>query len=63
MGGLNIQGAWVEDPMLVKNEIKNFFKNKFREEENDQSISFEGIQFNTLNALQASKLVEKFTAE
>lgn len=61
--GLHIQGSWVEDTTVVKNEIKRFFEKRFMEEENQCKISFEGLDFNTLNELQAAKLVEIFFEE
>ena len=51
----------MEDPKAVKNEIKRYFENRFKEEENLISLCFEGINFKSLNELQASKLGEKFT--
>lgn len=63
MKGLNIQSSRVEDPILVKSEIKKFFENIFREKDNQHSISFKGLQFHTLNDMQASKLVKIFSKE
>ena len=39
------------------------FEKKFSEEERRIPIDFEGLQFNSLNDLQKSKLVERFTDE
>jgi len=27
--GLNIEGAWCDDPMMVKSQMKNYFENRF----------------------------------
>ena len=54
---------WEEDPLRVKGEIKMFFENKFMEGERQIPIQFEGLQFNILNAVQGSKLVERFSEE
>lgn len=61
--GLNIQGVWVDDPLVVKGEVKRVFENKFNEEDGQIPISFEGLQFNSLDGSQAAKLVELFTEE
>lgn len=48
---------------MVKSEVKKYFENRFREEEDQLTIYFDGIKFNKLNELQASKLVEKLSKE
>lgn len=32
IGGLNIEGSWVEDPILIKEEANNCFQRRFSEE-------------------------------
>lgn len=61
--GMNINGLWVEDPTMVKEEIKRFFENRFKGESGEKSISFEGLEFNKLNETQAAKLIEKFSEQ
>lgn len=48
----------MDDPKLVKREIKQLFENRFREDGNQHTLYFEGIKFSTLNETQASKIVE-----
>lgn len=47
--GIDANGGWVEDPIVVKDVIKNFFEQKFKEEGGD-SPNLDGICFNQVSA-------------
>ena len=63
MRGMDINGTWVEDPILVKKGIKDFFENRFKGEDYQQLLSFDGLEFNTLKEVQATKLIEEFSEQ
>lgn len=63
MRGMEINGTWVEEPTLVKGEIKIFFENRFKGEDYQQPLSFEGLEFNTLNEMQEVKWIEEFSEQ
>lgn len=48
MKGLSIQGRWEEDPKKVKEEVKSFFVNKFKEEDHLE-VSLDGVLFKSLH--------------
>lgn len=44
MNGLNVEGEWVEDPKRVIEEVKNFFEQRFQDE-NERCCSLDGVAF------------------
>ena len=46
--GILIDGVWVQQPNLVKNEAVNFFLNRFTEQ-NYSRPTLDGVQFPTIN--------------
>ena len=44
LNGLNIDGEWVEDPLVVKETAKRFFTDRFKEMEVNCGMSFDGVQ-------------------
>lgn len=41
--GLNINGERVEDPVRVKEKVKRFFEDRFKERRENIKFSFEGV--------------------
>jgi len=46
--GLNIDGAWCDEPMLVKSHVKDYFENRFAVQTRFK-ISIDGVQFKSLS--------------
>ncbi|KAH1232791.1 hypothetical protein GmHk_09G025366 [Glycine max] len=57
--GILIDGVWVQQPNLVKNEAVNFFLNRFSEQ-NYSRPTLEGVQFPTINQRQREELTAPF---
>lgn len=60
--GIDANGGWVEDPVVVKDVIKNFFEQKFKEEGGD-SPNLDGICFNQVSATDNAFLTAEFSAD
>lgn len=43
--GLNIEGRWEENPMVVKEDVTNFFEKKFSDIEGPRP-TFDDVMFN-----------------
>ncbi|XP_019427123.1 PREDICTED: uncharacterized protein LOC109335445 [Lupinus angustifolius] len=60
--GVDIDGEWIDDPIMVKNHISTFFEDKF--DENYRSMpSLDGIDFNYLSDENNAFLTAKFEVE
>lgn len=60
MNDLSIQ--WEEDPKKVKDEVKRFFKDKFREEDYSD-VSLDGVWFKSFAAEDNIMLSKEFSEE
>ena len=58
--GILIDGVWVQQPNLVKNEVVNFFLNRFTEQ-NYSRPTLDGVQFPTINQRQREELTAPFS--
>jgi len=57
--GLLIEGSWVEEPAIVKEAVRSFFEQRFKETEHNKP-TLDGIQFQTIDSLQNEILVRRF---
>ena len=57
--GILIDGVWVQQPTLVKNEAVKFFINRFTEE-NFSRPTLDGVQFPMINQRQREELTTPF---
>ena len=58
--GILIDGVWVQQPTLVKNEAVKFFINRFTEE-NFSRPTLDGVQFPMINQRQREELTTPFS--
>ena len=54
-----IDGSWVEEPIRLKEEVRNFFLHRFREPEQDRP-EFNGIRFPSIGQQQNDMLVGRY---
>ena len=60
--GVMVDGNWVHEPALVKEEVKSFFSNRYQESDY-QRPTLEGICFQKLNQHQNDRLTACFQEE
>ena len=60
--GLNIEGNWGEDPQKVKEEVKNYFENRFIEYGFERP-TLDGVSFRELQNGDNDMLLEEFEEE
>lgn len=62
INGLNKNGVWISNPDIIKNEVFNFFKNKFKENVTCRP-QFTSSKFHTLEDHDRTFLEEPFTMD
>lgn len=60
--GLSLNGQWVEDPYVVKKEVKKFFESKFSES-SDVCPNLDGVPFSRITERDNVCLTAKFEIE
>jgi len=60
--GIKIQNEWCEDPVLVKNQLKNSSQKRFVESV-DVKIGLDNITFPSLNESDNAMLIQSFSEE
>lgn len=60
--GLRIQGNWVEDPMLVKNKVREFFEDRFKER-SWPGLYLDGVPFPSISLEENASLTTSFELE
>lgn len=60
--GLHINGEWCEEPRLVKEEVRNFFSQKFRSVSHPLPL-LDGVPFSPLSADMSQSLEVPFSAD
>lgn len=60
--GLLIQGNWVDEPTIVKREVKSFFEDRFRVR-TDFGLSLDGVPFNSISRAERDSLTACFDLE
>lgn len=60
--GLLIDGAWSEEPAIVKEAVKVFFEQRFQENVIERP-TFDGLCFQTIDSHQNETLVGRFQEE
>jgi len=48
IGGLDINGAWSEEPLMEKEEVFRYFENRFTAQ-SKRGVNLDGVQFDTIN--------------
>jgi len=59
INGLLVHGDWVDDPILVKKNVKSFFLERFQDGERMRP-RLDGVAFKQLIALENQMLVWRF---
>lgn len=59
MRGLNIDGSWNEDPLIIKEDVRRYFEEGF-DESNDIRPLLDGATFNTTSLEENNMLVGFF---
>ena len=57
-----MDGTWVENPDLIKDEVLQHFQNRFHEPHSSRP-NLDGVQFNVLSDTQRDMLVQPFSEE
>ncbi|XP_057448194.1 uncharacterized protein LOC130739795 [Lotus japonicus] len=57
--GMEIDGVWINDPVLVKNGAKDFFEGKFSRGDR-LSLSLDGVPFRQISAADNTSLIAEF---
>ena len=60
--GLMMDGTWVKNPDLIKDEVLQHFQNRFHEPHSSRP-NLDGVQFNVLSDTQRDMLVQPFSEE
>ena len=60
--GVRIDGAWCDEPQKVKEEVRNFFSQRFQESDFSRP-TLDGIPFQTISQHQSNMLVAPFQEE
>lgn len=60
--GILIDGSWVDDPAIVKQEVRRFFSNRFREPEKCRPV-LDGVKFCGIGQTHNDMLVGAFKEE
>lgn len=60
--GLNVQGGWSDDPIVIKEEIKKVFENRFSEE-NWVRPMIDDIDFQKVDEDDNRQLIAEFSEE
>ena len=60
--GVLIDGVWREEPIIVKEEVRNFFMQRFQEADHARP-RLDGIHFQSIDFQQNQMLVERFNEE
>ncbi|XP_057447160.1 uncharacterized protein LOC130738983 [Lotus japonicus] len=62
ISGVHVNGEWIDDPNLVKREVKDFFSMKFKEFHCESPV-LDGVRFKTLNQSDSKELEKEFSME
>lgn len=60
--GLQVEGSWVEEPSMVKMEVKKYFERRFLEDFEDR-LKLDGIEINHLSSKDNLMLTSFFKEE
>lgn len=63
LNGINIDGVWVEDPLVIKEVTKAFFIDRFKEIGMNCNMNFDRVLLKRLQEEQAQRLVGIVTEE
>ncbi|XP_006606862.1 uncharacterized protein [Glycine max] len=58
--GMFIEGTWVQNPKLIKDQAVSFFTARFTEENYDRP-TLDGVQFNTITHTQREEMIAPFS--
>jgi len=58
--GIKIGGVWNEDPVKVKEEVKNFYKNRFTKK-GDIKVRIDNIDFSSISREDNVLLIKRFS--
>ena len=62
MNGVLIDGVWRDEPSIVKEEVRSFFRQRFQEADQARP-KLDGIQLQSIDFQQNQMLVERFNEE
>ena len=62
MNGVLVDGVWLEEPAMVKEEVRRFFMQRFQENDHSRP-TLDGIRFQTIDIQHNDMLVERFGEE
>jgi len=60
--GLNIDGTWCDDPLIVKSQVKNYFEKRFALQ-TGLKISIDGVEFKSLSRKDNDVLCKDITEQ
>lgn len=60
--GLSVEGAWMYDPLVVKNKVKEFFESIFKVNPR-AGLLLEGVHFSSISPVENVAITTSFGLE